>query len=104
MHPALRPSIVTSSLCVCLPDAFPAHWLGWVPSEVHTQVLSQCGLIIPRGPARSGLSVGAAENVAEPWCDSKALLGVRWWKGIHRKPLEKLCLQQELLLQPRACP
>ncbi|KAI1242224.1 hypothetical protein IHE44_0005741 [Lamprotornis superbus] len=43
--PALRPFIVSRSLCVCLPDAFPAHGLGPVPWQAHDQALSQHGLV-----------------------------------------------------------
>lgn len=104
MYPVLIPSIVTSSLCVCLPDAFPAHWLGLVPCQAHDQVLSQRGPIIPNGLERSRLCVGVVGNVVKPQRDLKVLLSVRWWKGIHSKALENLCLQQKLLLQPPACP
>lgn len=104
MSPALRPSIITRSLCVCWLDVFPAHRFGLVPRQAHDQVLLQCGSIIPIGLTRSGLRVGAVENVAKPWCDLKVLLSMRWWKGIHSNDLENLCLQQKLLLQRPACP
>jgi len=87
-----------------LPDVFPARWLGLVPWQAQDRPLSQRGLIIPNSLARSGLRVGAVENVAKPWCDLKVLLSVRWWEGINSKALENVCLQQKLLLQPPACP
>lgn len=104
MNPVLRAFTVSSSLCVCLPDVFPAHRLGLVPWQAHDQALSQQGLVNPNGLARSGWRVGAVGSVVEPWCDSKALLSKSFWKGIHGKALENLCLQHKLLLQPPALP
>lgn len=48
-YPALRPFAVSSSLCVCLPDVFPAHGLGLLPWQAHDPALSQHGPVIPTG-------------------------------------------------------
>lgn len=65
--PALRPLIVNSSLCVCLPDVFPAHGLGLVPWQVHNQTLSQHGLVIQTG----------SQGAAGVWVWRKA-----WWSHV----------------------
>lgn len=78
--------------CVPCPRAWPGAW------QAHGRALSQRGLVIPTG------CQGAPGVWVQPWCDSKALLSKSFWKGVHGKALENLCLQHKLLLQPPTLP